>query len=408
MANIVTGLDIGTHSVKGVVATVKKDGNLSVISAFSYPCYGFRKGVLVDDEEALKVFRKVVMDLEKVSKKATENIFININGKHVTPRLSRGIVAVSRADQKIQQDDVDRVFQASQAVKFSQGNYTVLHNIISEFLIDEVGEIGDPVGMTGSRLEVSTLLIQAFGPHIKKIADLLKKAGGEASGVIFNPLAASRAALSKRQKELGTVLIDFGAGTTSFVVYGEGKVIHSGSIPMGMGHVTNDIAIGFKIPIDTAEELKKNYGCALAKEVSRRDKIKLSEVDPSVKDDAEISRRFLSEIIEARLEEILELVDDELSKVSESVQLPAGVVICGGGVKISGIEDLVKRDLKLPVQVGYPQVDDFEIADASHKELIEDPEFSTAVGLVIWGCNQMSHSSDPIGAVKKFFRNLMP
>ncbi len=408
MPNIITGLDIGTFSIKGIVATKKKDGTLSVISAFSHPSAGFRKGVLVDDDEALKVFRKIMVDLEKISKKAVDNIFISINGRHITPRLSRGIVAVSRADQEIQHDDVERVVQASQAIKFSQGNYTVLHNIVSEFLVDEVGEIGNPIGMTGSRLEVSTLIIQAFDPHIRKLIDILKKAGGEVTGIIFSPLAAARASLSKRQKELGVVLVDFGAGTTSLVVCEEGKTIHSKSLPVGVGHVTNDIAIGFKTSIETAEKLKKTYGYALSRDVSRKEKIILSEVDPSVKDEIEISGRFLSEVIEVRLEEILELVGEELKEVGDSVQFPAGVVICGGGVKISGMDDLVKRDLKLPVQIGYPQIDDFEIQNPVYRELIEDPEFAAAVGLIILGSEKLEDPFNPMGAVKRFFRNLIP
>jgi cell division protein FtsA len=408
MANIITGLDIGTSSIKGVVADKKKDGTLSVISVFSHPSAGLRKGVLVDEEEALKVFRKVMVDLEKVSKKATENIFININGKHIIPRLSRGIVAVSRADQEIQQDDVDRVFQASEAIKFSQGNYTILHNVVSEYLVDDVGEITDPVGMKGSRLEVSTMLIQAFHPHIKKLVELLKKTGGDVSGIIFSPLASGRAVLSKRQKELGTVLIDFGGGTTSLVVYEEGKVVHSKSLPVGSGHVTNDIAMGLKVSIDLAEKIKKTYGYAISKDVSRKEKIDLSEIDVSVKDNTEVSSKFISEIIEIRLEEILELVNDELKEATGSVQLPAGAVICGGGVKIAGMDELIKRELKLPVQIGYPQVDGLEAINPTHKDLIEDPEFSTAVGLLIWGNEEVIQPSGPVEVVKKFLKNLMP
>lgn len=408
MANIITGLDIGTFSIKGIVATKKKDGTVSVISAFSHPSAGFRKGVLVDEDEALKVFRKIMMDLEKISKKAVENIYISINGKHISPRLSRGIVAVSRADQEIQHDDVERVVQASQAIKLSQGSYTVLHNIVSEFLVDEVGEIVNPIGMTGSRLEVSTLIIQAFDPHIRKLAEILKKAGGEVTGIIFSPLAAARSALSKRQKELGAVLIDFGAGTTSLVVCEEGKIIHSRSLPVGVGHVTNDIAIGFKTSIETAEKLKKTYGYALSRDVSRKEKIMLSEIDPSAKDEVEISNRFLSEIIEVRLEEILELIAEELKEAGDSIQFPAGVVICGGGVKISGMDDLVKKDLKLPVQIGYPQIDEFEIENPVYRELIEDPEFATAAGLVIFGAEKIEDPFNPMGAVKRFFKNLIP
>lgn len=410
MPNIITGLDIGSAYIKGVVATSKKDGTLSVISAFKHPSAGFRRGVLVSQEDALKVFRELVIDLEKLSKKAADNIFVNLNSEYVKPRFSRGMVAVSRADQEIQQDDVDRVIQGSQAVKLTS-NYAVLHNIISEFYVDDVGDIMNPVGMTGNRLEVGTLIVEAFAPHIKLLVGTLEKAGGRVGGIIFNPLAAARAVLSKRQKDLGSLLIDIGFGTTTFAVYEEGKVIYTGSVPAGSGYVTNDIAMGFKIPIDLAEKLKIQYGFALAKEVSLREKILLSDLEPSIKNgDSEISKKFLAQIIEVRLEEIFDLINNELKEIGRSVRLPAGAVMTGGGIKLSGMEDLVKRELKLPVQIGYPDISSLEVISPAHREFIEDPEFATALGLLMWG-NDKSKSGlvdHGFGAVKRFLRNLIP
>lgn len=407
MAKIITGLDIGSSTIKGVVAQKKKDGAVEILTAFRHPSAGFRKGVIVDTEDALKTFRNIIVDLQQLSKKSVRNIFVNINGEYIKPRFSRGIVAVSRADQEIQQDDVDRVTAASEAIKLSP-NYSVLHNIISEFFVDDVGDIRNPVGMTGNRLEVGTLIIEAFTPHIDMLVKTVDRAGGSISGVIFNPLAGARATLSKRQRDLGALYIDMGFGTTSFVVYEEGKVVHAGSIPVGSGYITNDIAIGLKTSVDFAENLKAMYGFALSKDVSRKDKIRLGDVDPSQGEKGEISKKFLAEIIEVRLEEIFDLINNELKDLGRPVQLPAGVVMAGGGVKLGGIEDLVKHNLKLPVQIGYPNIDSFEVINPSHRELLEDPEFATAVGLVMWGEDEGGQSQRGTSWALNFFRNLIP
>ena len=406
MAEIITGLDIGSSSIKGVVVTRKKDGAYSVLSVFQHPSAGFRKGILVDIEEALKTLRSVVMDLEKVSRRAAQRIFVNINGQHIRSRRSRGIVAVSRADQEIQEDDVDRVKQASQAVKLLP-NYTVLHNIIAEYFVDDVGDIRDPIGMTGSRLEVDTLIIESFAPHITALVRLIEKAGGSVSGLIFSPFAASEAVLSKRQKELGVLLIDLGFSTTSCIVYEEGKAVHAKTVPVGSGHVTNDIAIGLKVSVDVAEKLKLRHGFAVSKEVNRRERIRLADVDSSARDQKEISQRFLSEIMEIRLEEIFDLVNNELRDLGK-LQLPAGAVLTGGGAKLAGIDELARQELKLAVQLGFPAVDDFDVSNPTHQELLDDPGFATAVGLLRWGDKERGRRLPSVSRLKRFIKNLMP
>ena len=404
MSNIITGLDIGSSQIKGIVATQKKDGTLSVVTAFKQPSAGFRKGVLVDVEEATCVLRDLVLDLEKVSKKAMSNVFVNVNTEHSKARLSRGIAAVARADQVIQQDDIERVTQASRAVKLPP-NYMVLHNIVREYFVDDVGDITDPSGMIGNRLEVSTLIVEAFSPQINLLLKSLERVGIRVGGIIFNPLAAARSVLSKRQRDLGVLMIDFGFGTTSMVAYEENKVLHTKSIPIGAGYVTNDIAIGLKTSIDAAEKLKIMYGCALAREISRKEAVRLSEVEPS--NTHEVPRRFIAEIIEVRLAEIVELLNNELKAIGRSVQLPGGVVISGGGVKLAGMTDLIKQELKLPVHIGFPNLDRFEITNPEHRTLVDDPEFATAVGLTLWGASTEGHPSGT-GFLKNFLKNLIP
>lgn len=407
MANIITGLDIGTAQIKGVVAEVQKNGKLSVLAVVKQPSAGIRRGVLVDQDDFTVVMRDLIADLQKISRQATRNLFINVQSEHIKVRNSRGMTAVARADREIQQDDVEKAVSNARAGK-AQPNFMVLHNIIREFFVDDVGDIHDALGMTGSRLEVSTLIVEAFTPQVDILLKSLQKAGGEVGGLIFNPLAAGRSALTKRQRDLGTLMIDFGFGTTSFVAYEEGKVLHAKTLPIGSGLVTNDIAIGLKLPIDAAEKLKLMHGFALAKEVSRKEVVRLSEFDPANK--SEITQRFLAEIIEVRLAELLELVNNELKTLGRNVQFPGGVVVTGGGVKMAGLPELTRQELKLAVQIGYPNLEFFEILNPAHKEMLDDPEMATATGLVIWGHEQGDRPTMSLGpqGIKNFFKNLLP
>lgn len=406
MASIITSLDIGSSQIKGIVATPKKDGTLSVITAFKQPSQGFKRGVLVDVEDASASFAALAADLERISKSATNNVFVNVNSEHIWSRMSRGIVAVARADQEIQQDDVDRVVQASRAVKLLQ-NRLVLHNIVREYFVDDVGDVADPLGMTGNRLEVSTLIVEAFAPHVNILLKNLERANLNVGGVIFNPLASARTVLSKRQKDLGSLLIDFGFGTTTIAIYEEGKALHVKCLPVGMGYVTNDIAIGLTTSISIAEKLKTAYGFAVAKEIPRKEMINLQDVDSSAH--GEISKKFLCEIIETRLAEIIELVNNELKALGRTLQLPGGVVITGGGVKLPGLTEFVRAELRLPTQIGFPDLAEFEIANPTYHDLLDDPEFSTAIGLLVWGKNEEKKpASNLLDVAKQFFKNLTP
>ena len=279
------------------------------------------------------------------------------------------------------------------------------HNIIKEYLVDDVGDISDPLGMNGSRLEVVTLIVEGFVPQVNVLLKTLERLNVGVGGIIFNPLAAARSVLSKKQRELGVVMLDFGSGTTSMAVYEESKVLHVRSLPVGSGYVTNDIAIGLKTSIEMAEKLKTSFGCALAKDINRREMINLSEVDG--KSEGQISRHFLSEIIEVRLAEILDMIRSEL-KMLGNIQLPAGAIATGGGVKLAGMTDLIKQELKLPVQIGFPNLNDFDILNPAHREMLDDPEFSAAAGLVLWGRTEGEEPVSSSQAVKKFFKNLLP
>jgi len=404
MANFVTGLDIGSSQIKCVVAEEGKNG-LAVITALKHPSAGLRRGVIVDAEEATRVLRELVIDLQKISRRAVHNVFVNVNGEHIKARSSRGVSVVSRPDQEIQEDDVERALQSAKAMKLTP-NYTVLHNIAREYFIDDVGDIADPRGMTGNRVEVATIVVEVFAPHLNLLLKTLERVGFKVGGLIFSPLAAAEAVLTRKQKDLGVVLIDLGFGTTSLAVFEENKLAHAKTIPVGVGHVTSDIAIGLKTSIDAAEKMKLTYGFASAREVSRKDVINLVDFDPALQ--GEVSKRFLAEVIEVRLAEILDLVNNELKSLSREVQLPSGVVVTGGGVKMKGATELVRREMRLPSRIGYPDLAGLEILNPTHQELLDDPEFAGAVGLLRLASKESGRKGSGFGGIKEFFRHLIP
>ena len=403
--NFVTGLDIGTSSVKVVVAE-RRDGKPVLVHAQKVPCYGMRKGAIVEMSEVSQAVNRALAGVKKVSKAALKNVYISIGTPQAKMQSSRGIVAVSRADAEIYQDDIDRAVRASQAVNLPQ-NRTIIHTLTKEFVVDGVGDIADPLGLSGSRLEVQSLIIDAFSPHIKNLIRVVELASGEVSGLVFGPLVAARAALSKRQRDLGTVLVDFGFGTTGVSIYEEGKLIGVAKFPVGAGNISNDLAVGLKIPVDAAEEIKLHYGYAFSKEVSTKEAIEMKKFLPEARNT--VSRRFAAEIIESRLEEIFDLVNDELKLLQKFGELPGGVVIVGGGAKLPGITDLAKQEMKLSAQIGFSLTDEWESGGGAYKEFLEDPEFVSAFGLVLWGVDgegwskEGSSSSFSLRKIMRYF-----
>jgi len=248
--------------------------------------------------------------------------------------------------------------------------------------------------MNGVRLEVEALVIEGSSPFIKNLTKCISEAGLEIDEIVLAPLAASRSALSKRQKELGVLALDLGGGTAGLTVFEEGDLVHSCILPVGSSHITNDIAIGLRSSVDLAEKVKTEYGTALIADVGKKDIIDLSKLGLDEK--GAIHRKTVAEIIEARLSETLEMANKELKKINRQGLLPAGVVLLGGGAKMPGIVDLAKDILKLPVQIGFP----LELNGI--RDDIDDPVFATATGLISWTMdNKLGSISKSIIAIPR-------
>ena len=270
---------------------------------------------------------------------------MSVGGEHISSRVSKGVVAVSRADSQVSEEDVDRAINAASAISIPS-NREVLHVLPRRFTVDSADSIKDPVGMHGVRLEVDALIVEDSTPFIKNLIKCVREAGLEEDGLLLTPLAAARSILTKRQKELGVLSLDLGGGTTGLTVYEEGDILHCAILPVGQMHVTNDIAIGLRVSIDVAEKIKLAYGTARVAEVKKSEIIDLAKMGEA---GGNVSRQEVAEIMEARLAEIFDLVNKELKKIDRVGFLPAGIVLTGGGAKIKGIVEFAKQRLKLPV-----------------------------------------------------------
>ncbi len=385
-SRFIIGLDIGTASTK-IVAAELKNGKIILRHLYKEPTSGLRHGAVCDLAEAVPSVSRALEQVKKLGKGALGSVYANIGTPQIKAQHSRGIVAVSRADNEIYQDDIDRAIKASEAVNLAP-NRMIVHNVTKEFVVDGVPDIINPLGLSGSRLEVNSVIIDAFTPHVKSIMRLIELSGGEIGGLVFNPTSSARSALSKHQKELGVALVDIGFGTTSLAVYEENKLLGVHIFPVGAGNITNDLAVGLRIPVSAAENLKLQYGFAIASEVGAKETIELKKFAPEAKN--VVSRRFVSEIIESRLAEILEFVNNELKLMGKVGRLAGGVVFTGGGAKMPGLTELAKQELRLTSQIGLAGEGSrwTKEGNISFDESLEDPEFVNSLGLLLWGMDR--------------------
>ncbi len=372
---IISGLDIGSTAVRIVVAQVTEDG-LNVMAAVESPAEGVNRGVVNSIEDAVSSISQALEQAERLSGFPIESVFVSVSGPHIISQDSRGVVAVGRADGEIRDDDVDRVIEAAQAVA-SPPNYEIIHVIPRSFVVDNQPGIKDPVGMTGVRLEVDAQIIQGLSTQINNLTRCIYRTGVDIDDLVLGILATAEAVLDKRQKELGTVVINIGGTTTSLAVFEEGDILHAAVLPVGSSHITNDIAIGLRISVDTAEQLKVNFGTCDPSAASKKQDIDLTDL--SDLETGKISQKQLADIIGARVEEIFSLVDEELKKIDRAGLLPAGAVLTGGGAKLPGMVEAAKKHLRLPASIGTAS-DFISVIDKAN-----DLSFSTALGLVKWG-----------------------
>lgn len=406
---VIASLDIGSAKIRTVVAVA--DGPVhdqhvpNVIGVGLSPSLGIRKGNVIDVEELIRNIISSLEDAERMAGVPVNHVFVGMSGSHIEAFDSRGVIAIS--GNEITVDDIARVLEAAQAVSIPN-NRRILHIEPKSYTVDEQRGIRNPVGMTGIRLEVDAHIISGHVQHVKNIEKCIDQAGVDIDDIVPSTIGAAEAILTKRQKELGVVAIDIGAGSTSVTVFEEGVILHTANLPVAGESVTNDIAIGMRTSIDTAEKIKIEYGSVLPQEISEREMIDLSLV--SKVDTQTVSKRFMAEIMQARYFELFTLVNEELTRIGRNGMLPAGALLSGAAVKAPGVLDLARDILGLPVQMGFP----VDIGGVIEK--VDDPSYATALGTLKWGMREGAQtgrlgSFDFVKSAKhvgSWFKSLLP
>ncbi|MBI4134994.1 MAG: cell division protein FtsA [Candidatus Sungbacteria bacterium] len=375
--NAVLGLDVGSAMVHAMIAEFPSRGEPRALGVGVAPASGIRRGVVIDLDEATRSIRRALEDASTEAGVLPKAVYVAVGGPHISIAASRGVIAVSRADGEISEEDVRRVLTAAESFIPKNPNREILHIIPREFRVDNEGGIKDPLGMNGVRLEVDALIVDTSVSSLKNLTKCIEAAGCKIAEFVFSPLAASEVVLSKRQKELGVILVDIGGGTTNFAVFEEGRLIHAGGFPYGASHITNDIAIVLRTSVDVAEEIKLRYGHALPEQISKKETIRLSEFMEG--EETLVPRKEIAEIIEARFSDIFELMNKELKKINRTALLPAGAVLVGGGARIPGVVLVAKRELHLPAEPGDLSLFGEFVHERDRQAL------ATVVGLLQWG-----------------------
>lgn len=375
--DIIAGLDIGSSSIRLAVGQIIGDQEkIHIIGSAEVPAEGISKGIISSIEDAVSSISACLEKAERMIGMPIDSAWVGISGSHIISQESHGVVAVSRSNGEISEDDVERAIEAARTVATPQ-NYEILHVIPKSFIVDGQTGIKDPVGMTGVRLEVDTQIIQGLSSQVKNLTKAVYRPGINIEDLVLSILATAEGVLTNRQKELGVAVINIGGSTTSLVVFEEGDIVHTAVLPIGSDHITSDIAIGLRIPIDTAEKIKIEYGTAMSDNISKREEIDIGALEGQ--ESNFVSLKYIAEITEARVEEIFDKVNNELKKIDRSGKLPSGIVLTGAGAKLHDLVESTKKYLRLPASLGQP----INVTSAIDK--VSDPAFATAIGLVVWG-----------------------
>lgn len=370
------GLDIGTTKTAVVIAGAGRDGSLDIAGFGVAPSFGLRKGVVTDLEETVKSIEAAIETAERMAGTHIQSAFVGVTGEHIRSQNSHGIVAVSGDDREVLPSDVKRVVDASTIITLPAERH-IIHALPREFSVDGQNGITDPVGMAGARLEVDTHIVTAGSSFVQNVLKCVHRAGIEAAGIIFEPLAAGAAVLLPEERNAGVVLLDLGGGTTDVAVYWGGGVYHTWTVPVGGNIVTNDIALGLKTSFQEAENIKHVYGTADLSQDLGDDVFEVKALSGRTTRTA--SKNFLRQIIVARMAEIFKLVRANLAENCPPEVMLSELVLTGGSSKLPGLDSLASDFFDLPARTGVP------MHVGGLTETIKNPGLATAVGLVLVG-----------------------
>jgi len=382
--SIIVGLEIGTSKVCAVVGEVTSSGALNIVGLGQSRSRGVRKGEISNPSVAAEDIRNAIVEAEQMADVEIRNVYLGVTGGHLRGFNNRGVHPVVSADREITREDVEDVIKNAKAINLPAENH-VLHAVRQHFLVDGHDNVVDPVGMLGARVEVDMHVVHGNFNRFQNPIRVVKGLHVEVEAIVFGGLASSLALLTNEQKEMGALVIDFGGGATEYIVYSGGIIKHTGVIAVGGDHLSNDLAYGLKVPLGRAEELKIKFGAASAEETDKGQTVTThNELGLPLK---AINLEHLRRIMALRIEETFELIEQDLRQAELSHYLRAGVVICGGGARIPGIQKVAERIFQLPASLGKAN------SISGLKSALDQPEFATAIGLVKYGSFQLKKKS---------------
>ena len=366
-------IDVGTTKVCTTIAELNEGDVIRVAGVGVTPSNGLHKGLVVNINDAKESIRESVKKAEQASGYSVESAYVGVTGRHVSSLNNQGVVAITRNDRLVRPDDLKRVLQCAQNIKVPSDR-KLLHVIPRNYAVDGQVGVKNPVGMHGFRLDVETHVITAAVASVQNLAKCIRGIGVDIDDLVLEPLASGEAVLTEDEKEVGIILADIGGGTTDIAVFKDGSIWHSAILPVAGYQLTRDVAIGLGLPFDVAEEMKKRYGSVMPVYEGQM------ETTSTIAENGHgISYQDLSDIIRARVEEIIRLILLELPRSEYESLVPAGLVLTGGSSNLSGIDTLGREILQLPVRVGTP-TNIHGISDT-----LRDPAYATSVGLLLWG-----------------------
>ena len=376
--NLLVALDIGTSKIVTLVAEITPEDTLNLIGMGSHPSRGLKKGVVVNIESTVNAIQRSLEEAELMADAKIKDVITGIAGSHIKSFNSHGMVAIK--DKEVSQYDVDRVIETARAVNIPM-EQQVLHILEQEFIIDGQGGVRMPMGMSGMRLEVKVHIVTGAVSAAQNIMKCVRRCGLEVRDLMLQPLASADAVLLEDERDLGVCLVDIGGGTTDMAVFTDGAIKHTSVIPIAGDQITNDIAMALRTPTKDAEELKIAHGVALRQLASSTDMIEV----PGVGDRGarELSRQTLAEVIEPRVEELYSLIQRELRSSGLEELLSSGIVITGGSALMKGMVELGEEVFHMPVRVGVPNY------QGALAEVVRNPRYSTGVGLLMAGLDQV-------------------
>ena len=376
--NLIVGLDIGTSKIVAIVAELQPEGTLKVIGLGQHTSRGLKKGVVINIDSTVQAIQRALEEAELMADCKISSVFTGIAGSHIRSLNSHGMVKIK--DAEVSQMDVDRVIETARAIALPS-DQQILHILTQEFIIDGQEDVREPHGMSGMKLEVKVHIVTGAVAAAQNIVKCIKRCGLEVSDLILQPLASSLAVLSEDEKELGVCLVDIGGGTTDIAVFKQGAIRHTAVVPIAGDQITNDIAVAFRTPTQSAEEIKIKHGCALRQLADPREVVEVPGVDG--RDPRQLSVQTLAEVIEPRVVELYEFVLNELRSSGMEEMIASGIVITGGSAMMRGMVELGEEIFHMPVRLGMPRY----VGGLS--EVVSNPRYATGVGLVLMGKQQV-------------------